>query len=162
MSKPATASILRTLYYAAERRSGFAGLQKLAKASPRGMKTADMQKWLLQQDSYTLHRPVRKRFPRNPYTVTNIMDVWECDLLDVQNFSNFNDKYKYLLSVIDVFSKFLHIVPLRVKTGTAVASAFRSILAKYSRRLRFVRTDRGKEFLNRSFQAMLKKEGIRF
>jgi hypothetical protein len=79
-------------------------MQKHAKASPRGMKTADMQKWLLQQDGYTVHRAVRKRFPRSPYNVTNIMDLWECDHLDVQNFSKFNDKYKYLLSVIEVFS----------------------------------------------------------
>jgi hypothetical protein len=122
-----------------------------------------MQKWLLKQDSNTLHRPVRKCFLRNPYTVTNIMDVWECDLIDVQNFSKYNDKNKYLLSVIDVFSIFLHIVPLRAKTGTGVASAFLSILAKYTRRRPiWVRTDRGKEFLNRSFQDMLKKEGIQF
>jgi hypothetical protein len=80
----ATVKMLRPLFYAADRPSGFASLQKLAKASPRGMHTADMQKWLLQQDSYTLHRLIRKRFPRNPYTVTNIMDVWECDLLDVK------------------------------------------------------------------------------
>jgi hypothetical protein len=94
MHKPATANmsgILRPLFYETYRPSGFASLQKLNTASPRGMKTADMQKWLLQQDSYTLHRPVRKRFLRNPYTVTNIMDVRECDLIDVQNFSKFND-----------------------------------------------------------------------
>ena len=77
-----------------------------------------------------------------------------------------NVKYKYLLSVIDVFSKFLHIVPLRSKMRTAVASAFRSVLKdpKYLKTLRtrtiWVRTDRGKEFLNRSFQDMLKNEGI--
>ena len=57
-------------------------------------------------------------------------------------------------------------MPLRSKTGTAVSSAFRSILAKYSKPVRrrpiWVSTDRGKEFLNRSFQAMLKKEGIQF
>ena len=86
--------------------------------------------------------------------------------MDMQSLSTYNDKYKYLLSVIDVFSKFLHIVPLRSKTGTAVSSAFRSILAKYSKPVRrrpiWVRTDRGKEFLNRSFQAMLEKEGIQF
>jgi hypothetical protein len=59
--------------------------------------------------------------------------------------------------------KFGHIVPLRVKTGTGVASAFRSILAKYPRRRpMWVRTDRGREFLNRSFQDMLKNEGIQF
>jgi transposase InsO family protein len=90
------------------------------------------------------------------------MDLWECDLMDIQNLGTYNDKYKYLLSVIDVFSKFLHIVPLRSKTGTAIASAFRSMFAKYSRRRPiWVRTHRGKEFLNRSFQDIL-KEGILF
>jgi hypothetical protein len=70
--------------------------------------------------------------------------------------------------VIEVFSKTLHIVPLRVKTGKAVASAFLSVLGdkKYSkpivRRPTWVRTDRGKEFLNRPFQEMSKKEGIEF
>ena len=93
------------------------------------------------------------------------MDVWECDLMDMQFLSKYNDKYKYLLSVTDVFSKYLHIVPLRSKMGTAVSSAFRTILARYlkpvRRRPMWMRTDRGKEFLNRTFQAMLKK-GIQF
>ena len=56
------------------------------------------------------------------------MDVWECVLVDLQVLGKYKDNYKYLLMVIDVFSKFLHIVSLRSKTGTAVASAFRSVL----------------------------------
>ncbi len=95
-----------------------------------------------------------------------MMDVWECDLMDMRSLSKYNDRYKYLLSVIDVFSKFLHIVPLRAKTGAAVSSAFRSILAKYSKPVRrrpiWVRTDKGKEFMNGTFQALLRKEGIQF
>jgi transposase InsO family protein len=91
------------------------------------------------------------------------MDVWECDLIDILNFNKYNDKYKSLLPVIDVFSKFLSIVPLLSQTGTAVASTFRSILPNYSRRLPiWVRTDKGKEFLNSSLQDMLKKECIQF
>jgi hypothetical protein len=43
-----------------------------------------------------LHRPVRKRFPRNPYTVTNVMGVWEYELMDMQSLSKYNGKYKYL------------------------------------------------------------------
>jgi hypothetical protein len=87
---------------------------------------------------------MRKRFLRNPYTLTNIFDIWECNLIDIQNFIKENDKYNHLLSVIDVFSIFLHIVRLRAKMGTAVTSTFRSILAKYShRRPIWVRTDRG-------------------
>ena len=115
-----------------------------------------------------MHRPVRKRFPMNPYSVNNAMEVWECDLVDVQALAKYNDNYRYLLTVIDVFSKFLHIVPLRSKTGTLVPSVFRWIFKdpKYSKPIRrrpiWVRTDRVKEFFNRSFQDMLKKEGIQF
>ena len=95
-----------------------------------------------------------------------MMDVWECDLVDMRSLSKYNNKCKYLFSVIDVFSKYLHIVPLRAKTGTAVSSAFRSKLSKYSKPVRrrpfWLRTDKFKEFLNRTFQAQLRKEGIQF
>jgi len=41
------------------------------------------------------------------------MDVWECDLVDVRALGKFNDNYKYILTVIIVFSKFLHMVKKR-------------------------------------------------
>jgi len=47
---------------------------------------------------------VRNKFLRNPYTVTNIDDVWEIDLADLSSLSKFKDKYKYILNVIDIFS----------------------------------------------------------
>jgi len=75
------------------------------------------------QDTYILHRPLRKRFLRNPYTV-NIMDVWECDLVDVQRPRKHKDGIKYLLSAIDVISKYLHVVPLKSKTGPSVTAEF--------------------------------------
>ena len=106
---------------------------------------------------------MRKRFPRNPYTVNNINDVWECDLVDAQGLSKYNDGVKYLLTVIYVFSKFLHIIPLISKTGEAVKTSFQSIFkdTKYLKPIRrrhvWVRTDRGKEFLKRSFQDMLRR-----
>ena len=51
------------------------------------------------QDTYTLHETLRRKFPRNHYTVNNLFEVWECDLIDVQAFGKFNDDYKYLLTV---------------------------------------------------------------
>jgi hypothetical protein len=89
---------------------------------------AGVGKWLETQDAYTMNRPVRKKFPRKPYTVKNLMDVWECDLLVVPELARYNDSYRYILSTIDVFSKYLHLVTLKSKTGKAVAEAFRSIL----------------------------------
>jgi len=73
-----------------------------------------------------MHRPVRKRFFRNPYTVSYIMDLWECDLLDVHSLEKYN-MYKNILSVIDVFLSYLHLVPVKSNSGPAVTSAFRSL-----------------------------------
>ena len=105
---------------------------------------------------------MRKRFARNPCTVTNVLDGWECDLLDVQAYAKYNDKYGYILSVIDVFLKYLHIIAFKTKSVPSVASAFRSIFndSKYfTRRPIWVRTDKGKEFLNKHFQDML-RDGV--
>jgi hypothetical protein len=63
---------------------------------------AVVEAWLQSQDSYTLHRTVRKRFSRNPYVVKNLMDLWEDDLMDGQNIAKYNDGVKYILSVINV------------------------------------------------------------
>jgi len=115
-----------------------------------------------------MHRPLRKPFPRNPYTVNNIDDVWEIDILDLSSLKKYNNNHRYLLQVIDVFSKYLHSIPLRTKTGKEVAAALESILhdPRYTKLIRrrpvWVRTDKGKEFLNTQFQTLLKREGIEF
>jgi hypothetical protein len=110
-------------------------LQEAARQSKLGKKPSELLSWLQLQDTYTLHKPLRRKFPKNPYTVNNLLDVWECDLIDVQAFGKFNYNYKYLLTVIDVFSKFLYIVPLKSKSRTAVTFAFKSIIEnlKYSK-----------------------------
>jgi len=80
----------------------------------------------------------------------------------------YNNNYRYLLQVIDMFSKYLHSVPSRTKTGKEVAAALESIFRdpKYTKPIRkrpvWVRTDKGKEFLNTQFQTLLKREGIEF
>jgi hypothetical protein len=55
-----------------------------ARNTPTNKGLAGVEAWLQTQDSYTLHISVRKRFPRNPYVVTNLIDLWVADLLNVQ------------------------------------------------------------------------------
>jgi hypothetical protein len=94
------------------------------------------------------------------------MYLRECDSLGVKANAKYNGNYKYILSLVDVFSKFLHMIPIQTKSGPSFASAFRSIFddTKYStgRRPIWVRTDKGKEFLNKHFQDMLRDESIQF
>ena len=54
-------------------------------------------------------------------------DIWTADLVDMSTFSRSNKGYKYLWTVIDVFSKYGWIVPVKTKTGKEVAQAFRKL-----------------------------------
>jgi len=67
---------LGNVYYDPKYAAGFGSVAKLVKASKN--RERDREEWLSGQNKYTLHKPVLKMFPRNPYTVTNT-DVWETD-----------------------------------------------------------------------------------
>jgi len=72
-------TMLEDVYYDPQHEAAFDTLEKLkCVAKNTGVaKPGEVKPWLEQQDAYTLHRLVRKRFPRNPYSVDNNMDVWE-------------------------------------------------------------------------------------
>ena len=84
--------------------------------------------WFEKQDKHTLHRPIRKIFPRNQYSANNVKDDWEFELVDVHFLTKYNDKIMFLLSVINFFSKYVNVVPLKSKTRRAVTFAFETIL----------------------------------
>ena len=75
-----------------------------------------------------LYKPVTGKFQRRHVNVNSIDEIWAADLIDMQAFSKDNNGIKYLLTVIDIFSKFVWIVPLKRKTGQEVANAFSRIL----------------------------------
>jgi len=108
---------IRDLYYDPSGETVYGPYGKLlskAKTLPEA-KPSELKPWLQQQDAHTLQRTVRKRFPRNPYTISNFLDFWEAEFVDVQSLAKHNDNHKNILTVIDVFSKLLHIVPLKLK-----------------------------------------------
>ena len=117
--------------------------------------------WLQSKDIYTLHKPVRYNFPRNRVIVTGIDDQWQADLVDISSLARFNKGYKFLLTCIDMFSKFAWVVPLKNKTGESPVNGFQSIL-DLGRSPRKLQTDKRTEFLNRNFQKFLKENNIHF
>jgi len=119
-----------------------------------------VEEWLSAQNTYTLHKPVRKRFPRNPYTVTNIDDVWIIDLANLSSLTKYNDRHKYLLNVIDIFSRYAWSVALKDKTVISIISALKSLLQ--NRKPINIQSDRGTEFVNASVQQYLKRQRVNF
>lgn len=119
-----------------------------------------IKEWLSNQNEYTLHKPARKKFPRNKTIVYGIDDTWQADLVDMQKYSKENRGFKFLLCVIDIFSKYAWVIPLKNKTNTSVISAFKKIFSE--RKPKRIQTDQGQEFVGRETQKYLKSEGVQF
>ena len=101
--------------------------------------------------AYTLHKPRRQRFPTVPVIVGGLDDQWVADLVEVQPLAKYNRGIRYLLTVLDVLSKYAWVQPLKAKTGVALVRAFDKIL-KQRRQPNRLQTDRGKESYNCTFQ----------
>ena len=84
---------------------------------------------------------------------------WVADLMEVQRFSESNRGYRYLLTVIDVLSKYAWVQPLKAKAGIQLVKAFEKILKEVRLPIQ-LQTDRGTEFYNQTVQRFLKKQGI--
>jgi hypothetical protein len=85
---------------------------------------------LQQLDAYTIHKPKRSRFKRNPVIVTDSKQQFQADLMDVQKISKLNKHRKYVLVVIDCFSKRACCVPILNKTGGKVAEGFEQVFTE--------------------------------
>ena len=81
------------------------------------------------------------------------------DLADMQSLSKYNKEIKHLLYVIDLFSKFAWVVPLKEKRGISIVNAFQKIISK-GRRPNKISVDQGGEFYNKLFNRFLKINNI--
>ena len=113
-----------------------------------------------QQLAEELHKPITRKFTKRRVFVKGVDEIWAADLVEMGRFSEWNKGIKYLLMVIDVFSKFGWIEPLQNKKGETVAAAFEKIF-KSGRQPRLLWTDKGKEFYNRTVNQLLSKKNIK-
>ena len=105
-----------------------------------------------------LHKPVRKRFDKRSVFDKQVDDTWAVVLVDMSSFFRSNKGYKFLLTVIDVYSKYGWIVPLKTKIGKEVAQTFRKLFRNgHPGRLW---TDKGTEFYNRQLKGVLEANDV--
>ena len=79
-------------------------------------------------------------------------NIWGVDLADMQLFSKYNKGIRFLLCVIDIFSKYAWIVPLKDKKGISIVKAFQIILKQSNRKPNKIWLDKGSEFYNAYFK----------
>ena len=107
-------------------------------------------------------KPPRKYYPTNKTNVCFIGDIWSLDILDLKDHGPENNRgYRYVLVVIDNFSKFCWTIPLKNKNAQTIKDSFEDILINSKRKPNLIESDRGKEFYNNIFQDFLNKNNIK-
>ena len=81
-----------------------------------------------QEISSELHKQARRNFPTRNVELKGIHDLYQADLVEMISFSKLNKGYKYILTVINCFSKFAFAVPLKSKASHEIVKALRPIL----------------------------------
>ena len=73
-------------------------------------------------------------------------NIWGVDLADMQLLGKYNKGIKYLLCMIDSFSKYVWVIPLKDKKGVSIANGFEKVLNDSKRKPNKIWVDRESEF----------------
>ena len=124
----------------------FSGLSGFLKNN-KNFSKRDIEKTLLNTPTYTLHKPKRIRFKRCRVVVSGIDEQWQIDLVDVKNIKGSNYGTTFILTCIDVFSKFAWAIPLKNKEAKTCMLGLEQIIKDSGRKPISIYLDNGKEFL---------------
>ena len=155
---------LREIYYDPAGVGAYGGESRLLnEARRRGIKVtrAAVRTFLTDQHAYSLHKPVRKTFKRNKTCVSGIDKQWQADLADMQGVSADNGGMRFMLTCIDVFSKYAWVIPIKDKTANTMVIAFKRLFTMSApRKPARLQTDKGSEFLCKPVQTLLQSYNI--
>ena len=106
----------------------------------------------LQQE---LHKPFRKPKQLRKIKFRSKDNIWNADLIIMPQ----EDGYKYILTVLDGYTRYAWCVPLKNKKGETVANAFKDIMKKSKRKPNKLFVDEGKEFYNQHMYSLRDTNG---
>ena len=108
-----------------------------------------------------LHKTIIRKFKKRKAYSAFKDNIWGADLADMQLLKKYNKGIRFLLCVIDIFSKYAWVVPVKDKKGVSIVKAFQIILKQSnSRKPNKIWVDKGSEFYNVYFKKWLRDNDI--
>ena len=159
--------LLESVYYNPSSSGSYGGINRLMNEANRLLLERNkrpiprhvVEKYLSSQDAYTLIRPARVRFKRNPYLIRGRGYQFSSDLMDLSQLSDENDGYKWLIIVMDIYSRYVFIRPMKSKSALSVLAALKNIFRESGSYPKKFETDLGKEYWNKLVSKYLKSVG---
>ena len=112
--------------------------------------------------SQELHKPRKINFTRRKVISNHIDNIWGIDLITMIKYSTQNKNYKYILTIIDFFSKYSWCYPLKSKKSEEIINSFQDIFKKFKRKPKLIQSDEGSEFTNIQTQNFFKNNNIKW
>ena len=154
---------LEKIYFDPAHPASFEGPKRLynivKKEGKFNISHSQIKRWIQKKESYSRNKRVKRNFQRGKVIVAGIDDQFDIDLASLVSYADDNDGYKYLLVVIDIFSRYGWVQPLKDKTSAEIIKGFNKILSE-GRKPRRVRSDAAKDFTSGAFKDFLKSKGI--
>ena len=125
-------------------------------------KTIEKQQQQLAKEVFS---PQITKFKRQRIIPLYKDETWSADLIDKSSLSKYNNNYKFILTVIDIFTKYAWAIPLKNKSGLSITNGFKIVLSEHPqggsepRKPEKLWVDRGSEFYNKTFKSLLKEYG---
>ena len=162
MNRTQKEKLLSEYYFILKQPGAYSGPQKLyrilQKTYPGVFSLHFITKWLNNTDAYSLSKEVRHPFKTSRVVVSSIDEQFDADLTSVENLKKDNDGVRFLLFIIDIFSRYLWVKPLKNKTAKSILTAVKDVFL--DRKPKKLRTDKGSEFNNFILKKYLKQEHV--
>ena len=158
---------LRDIYY--DSSEGYQSAERLyRKAKEKGLNVSRrmVREWLKTQDTYTRYKPVVRKHKYRKTFVKNLADQMQMDLVDMGKYGNKNKGYRWILTAIEILSRFAFTIPVYRKDAKNMTKAVDLLLENFKRRFgkypiaNVVQFDEGKEFYNVGVRNLLKSHNV--
>ena len=156
---------LQEIYYDTRHPASFSSIEKLYNYkkfnSNKKISRKDIKIWLSKQESYTAHRPVRRRFKRPRVLAFYKNYQWDTDMANMIKYKKQNDGYGYFAVFIDIFTRFLYTQAMKSLTGHEMVTVMEKFFERSQDQPYILRSDQGSEYVNREVGIFFKKEKVK-
>jgi transposase InsO family protein len=154
---------LSSIYYDPLHPGSYSGVQKfwtvIKNEKDVNVTYKQVREWLKRQEGYVRHKPPPRVFPRQKILMSSLDQQWDADIMDMQKCSRQNSGYRFLGVFIDIFSRYVWVIPMKTKKNEDMLRAIHKIF-KTGRKPQYLRTDQGTEYMGKYVQHYLKKNNV--
>ena len=157
LSENTKESLLSNLYYSSK--TQYTSIKSLYDAvKNKNISYNEVKDFIHNQEAYQIFKTQKRIKHFFPITAKYKFEILQIDLVDMSDISDTNEGYKYLLFIIDVFSRFLFVIPIKNKKAETVTNEIKEVVHKTQPNV--LNTDLGSEFISNIFIKYMTSQGV--